>query len=227
MRLTGPSKSIYRSCLALSALSSSILALVPPLDEAQLHQPYLESCLAQGTPLILQNCFPQLENEYFCAQLVSTLSNDLIEYDSRSSGKGTIDTYECKFSEFISALAENSNHDESIYFMSETALNPLSSQCSSSLNLRGEMHGANMFMHFPEQIRPKDALIIGGEGARSFLHKDPYEWTGWNYLLEGRKLCKNLKMPLRDISLCCTSMRECRLLHIACESCIATCAMSA
>jgi hypothetical protein len=47
-----------------------------------------------------------------------------------------------------------------------------------------------MFKFFPEAIKPKSALIIGGVGARSFLHADPYAWTGWNYLIEGRKLCK-------------------------------------
>lgn len=29
---------------------------------------------------------------------------------------------------------------------------------------------------------------MGGAGARSSLHADPMEWTGWNYLLEGSKL---------------------------------------
>ncbi|CAM9733218.1 unnamed protein product [Discosporangium mesarthrocarpum] len=31
-------------------------------------------------------------------------------------------------------------------------------------------------------------VIVGGLGARSFLHSDPMEWMGWNILIEGRKL---------------------------------------
>ena len=48
--------------------------------------------------------------------------------------------------------------------------------------------GENYFKYFPSTIQPKTALIIGGVGSRSFLHADPYEWMGWNYLLEGKKL---------------------------------------
>jgi hypothetical protein len=29
---------------------------------------------------------------------------------------------------------------------------------------------------------------VGGAGARSFLHADPYEWVGWNLLFEGCKV---------------------------------------
>ncbi|CAN0445798.1 unnamed protein product, partial [Ascophyllum nodosum] len=44
------------------------------------------------------------------------------------------------------------------------------------------------FELFPSAVRPqKWCLIMGGLGARSFLHGDPMEWIGWNVLLEGRK----------------------------------------
>ena len=47
----------------------------------------------------------------------------------------------------------------------------------------------DLFDHFPKAIRPKKpCLVMGGEGARSSLHVDPYSWTGWNYLLEGSKI---------------------------------------
>jgi hypothetical protein len=47
-----------------------------------------------------------------------------------------------------------------------------------------------LFKYFPDKIRPLAALIVGGKGARSFLHRDPYDWIGWNYLFSGKKLCK-------------------------------------
>jgi len=38
-------------------------------------------------------------------------------------------------------------------------------------------------------IRPKNrALCIGGHGAISDLHVDPYNWTGWNALMYGSKI---------------------------------------
>jgi len=45
------------------------------------------------------------------------------------------------------------------------------------------------YILFPFANRPKKScLIIGGEGSRSFLHADPYEWRGTYILVEGRKL---------------------------------------
>ena len=48
-----------------------------------------------------------------------------------------------------------------------------------------EYFGRNLFEAFPAEVRPKDAcLIIGGRGARSTLHADPFDWMGTNYCLE-------------------------------------------
>ena len=46
----------------------------------------------------------------------------------------------------------------------------------------------NLFEHFPEALRPKKALVVGGLGARLFLHSDPYAWIGTYFLYEGRKV---------------------------------------
>eukprot|EP00931_Biecheleriopsis_adriatica_P027007 TRINITY_DN16323_c0_g1_i2.p1 TRINITY_DN16323_c0_g1~~TRINITY_DN16323_c0_g1_i2.p1 ORF type:complete len:239 (-),score=45.46 TRINITY_DN16323_c0_g1_i2:24-740(-) len=47
----------------------------------------------------------------------------------------------------------------------------------------------DLFHHFPDSLRPSPlCLIMGGSGARSDLHADPFAWTGWNVLLEGRKV---------------------------------------
>lgn len=46
--------------------------------------------------------------------------------------------------------------------------------------------GRDIFDRFPEPVRPMGScLIMGGEGSRSTLHADPYEWMGWNLCLEG------------------------------------------
>ena len=36
------------------------------------------------------------------------------------------------------------------------------------------------------------ALALGGTGARSNLHVDMYNWTGWHALISGRKLWRFL-----------------------------------
>lgn len=62
-----------------------------------------------------------------------------------------------------------------------------------------DLLGKDEFQLFPRSVRPQNlCAIVGGVGARSFLHSDPMEWMGWNVLLEGRKLWTFLP-PLLDL----------------------------
>jgi len=131
--------------------------------------------------------------ELWTVKLQEDYGSHIINYDARvTSDDGLsshIDTFEATLGEFIQSLAENSDHDDSIYMMDEYILNRgHNSTNPMKLHLLTELFGDDLFQYFPERIRPKEALIVGGVGARSFLHVDPFEWTGWNYLLEGRKL---------------------------------------
>ena len=100
-----------------------------------------------------------------------------------------VETYECTLNEYLAALVEGSNHIDSMYFMSEEILQHEEARSLlGQLELPEELFGKDLFKSFPLSIRPHSALIIGGAGSRSFLHADPYEWTGWNYCFEGEKL---------------------------------------
>ena len=47
---------------------------------------------------------------------------------------------------------------------------------------------ADRFRHMlPAEARPGVCLVVGGAGAESALHADPFDWTGWSLLLAGRK----------------------------------------
>lgn len=62
-----------------------------------------------------------------------------------------------------------------------------------------DLLGTDEFELFPHPVRPQNlCAIVGGVGARSFLHSDPMEWMGWNVLLEGRKVWTFLP-PLPDL----------------------------
>jgi hypothetical protein len=137
-------------------------------------------------PVILTNVFDVI-NEKWTNELLSSLGEKDIEYDVRHSSSGDIDSYEATLNEFVSSLSDNSDHEENMYLMNEDLLRnetKLKDFMRDSVSLFGE----DLFQYFPKDIRPYQALIIGGVGARSFLHSDPYEWMGTNYLLEGKKL---------------------------------------
>jgi hypothetical protein len=142
------------------------------------------SALSDGGVIPFQN--RNFSPENWIQNAISKLKNQEISYDNRvlnSFGrKDEVTSYECQFHEFLEIINE-SDFDDSIYFMSETILESI----QSTLTLKENIFEPDLFQYFPNMIQPKLALVIGGEGARSFLHRDPYDWSGWNYLFEGRK----------------------------------------
>lgn len=149
---------------------------------------YFKSVADGRHPVVIRNAF-KVDGDKWTEQLVQRNADAVIEYDVRTSSTGLIESYECSLGEFLGAL-EDSAHAESSYLMNEDLLNTLPNQpLLDRLALNASIFGQDLFQFFPFSIRPKLALIIGGAGARSFLHGDPYEWTGWNYLFEGEKLC--------------------------------------
>ena len=142
-------------------------------------------------PIILTNVF-EIKNDLWTHELLTTLGEGVIEYDVRHSSDGYIESYEATLNEFVASLSENSDHDENMYLMNEDLLRN-ETKLLDFLKESESLFGEDLFQFFPDSIRPYQALIIGGVGARSFLHCDPYEWMGINYLFEGRKLCASNK----------------------------------
>jgi len=156
-------------------------------DARNITLPQSKSILDLKLPKLLRNAFLWDRDEW-SKSLVENFKDDLIEYDARDNESGDLITYEAIFSEFLNSLPDNSDHFDSIYLMNEDILQR-SPKYRELFTLNTTIFGDDLFQHFPTLIRPRTALIIGGQGSRSFLHADPYEWTGWNYLVEGRKLC--------------------------------------
>ena len=139
-------------------------------------------------PVVLTNVF-DLDNEIWTEQLLERLGDKDVHFDIRRNADGEVGTFEATLRDFIGSVIDDSNHDESWYLMDEDLLQ-VDDHLAKQLQLPRRLFDKDLFKYFPDEIRPKSAIIIGGEGARSFLHVDPYEWTGWNYLFEGRKICK-------------------------------------
>lgn len=135
-------------------------------------------------PMILTNVF-DFDNDCYIEELMERMFKETIEFDIRRDKE--IETYECYMEDFVGAMIE-STHAASFYFMDEQMLNRVAPDRVHELRFPSRLFGKNYFNYFPSLVRPKMALIMGGLGSRSFLHADPYEWVGTNYLFEGRKL---------------------------------------
>lgn len=172
-------------CSTFSPLSSEFL-LGKRIDASKLTKEAFRELYEGEVPIVLTNVFPRLDSDAWSEQMVNLLGEETIEYDSRNLN-GEIESYESTLSEFLEALGENSDHEDSMYLMNEDIL-PEGSELCEALRIPESLFGSDIFQHFPSPIRPKSALIIGGSGSRSFLHADPFEWVGWNYLMEGTKV---------------------------------------
>ena len=148
------------------------------------------------TPIIITHAF-DCDHEWITGEIINRFKDIDIEYDVRQSPEGTISSYEANFMEFIATLPDNSDHEDSMYLMNEDLLKG-EQELNDQFKLNEALFEKNLFQYFPDKIRPHNALIIGGVGSRSFLHADPYEWMGWNYLLEGKKLWTFLSPDLCD-----------------------------
>lgn len=67
----------------------------------------------------------------------------------------------------------------------------------------------DFFSLFPKEVRPWNSMLLwGGHHSKSPLHMDPYNWTGTNAVLKGRKKWK-LFPPGQDDLLYVTAGQQC------------------
>ena len=156
------------------------------IDCSELNEEGLRAIYNFDRPVILRNVY-SIENEMFTEELMARMYDETIEFDIRGHLGGEVEQYESTLADFIAAMIE-SRHGTSFYYMDESIMSKCAPDLEAELELPQSLFGKNYFEYFPSLIRPRSALIMGGFGSRSFLHADPYEWVGTNYLFEGRKL---------------------------------------
>ncbi|CAM9433649.1 unnamed protein product [Choristocarpus tenellus] len=174
------------SSLTLSKGTARSSFNIPILDASEL----LPMC-NRSKPAVLKGSWPNFNCEAWCNAMLEDLGETSVDFQVRRSDDGSTELFSSSLSDFLEGLQEESTHIESWYLLDEHILDlpHARTELRTGLDLPETLLLKDEFEYFPPEVRPqKLCLIVGGEGARSFLHSDPMEWTGWNLLLEGRKL---------------------------------------
>ena len=123
--------------------------------------------------------------EDWCEAMVRQLADTEVEFQLQKETHSEL--LSASFEEFLDACFESTHNNA--FFLFDENLMEQHTDLRQQLKLPVEYFGQNLFEKFPPDLRPKDGcLIVGGEGARSTLHADPFDWMGTNYCFEGSKL---------------------------------------
>jgi hypothetical protein len=92
---------------------------------------------------------------------------------------------------FYDALA--STHEEPRFLFDEELLDGADGLRAAAIAAQRIFGEESWLDSFPAERRPADACVVcAGAGARSPLHRDPYDWTGTSLCLEGSKVWRFL-----------------------------------
>ncbi|CAM9791432.1 unnamed protein product, partial [Laminaria digitata] len=171
----------------LVAAASSL----PRIDVTGLSPSQVAVSVDFSQPCILTGVLPSAACEEWCDSFMDDLGEEEVDFQVRDNRDGLSEVFRSSLTDFIYGLQDESTHDKSWYLLEEHLLElpQARPQLGALLATAQELLGPDEFQLFPSSVRPQNlCAIVGGVGARSFLHSDPMEWMGWNVLLEGRKL---------------------------------------
>ncbi|CAM9392810.1 unnamed protein product [Scytosiphon promiscuus] len=181
--------------------SDAGIAALDQIDVAGLTTSQVAELVDFSRPCILTGLLSSPECEAWCDAMLEDLGEETCAFQIRCNESGRSEVFESTLMDFVQGLQDESSHDESWYLLEEHLLElPNARPGLGDLLAKAQgLLGDDEFELFPAPVRPQNlCAIVGGVGARSFLHSDPMEWMGWNVLLEGRKLWTFLP-PLSDL----------------------------
>ena len=158
-------------------------------------------------PTLIKDIVSSDQVETIAEELMARLGDADVQMQRkiRSAGSGGDDITEIYDITLLQAAEYmmESCHDDSFFTFCEGLLDEKSDDgdsnaLSSRLGMIREAPfdvGENWFDYFPPSIRPTDALVLAGEGSCSTLHRDPFEWTGTSFCLEGSKIWRFIIPP--------------------------------
>lgn len=165
--------------------------VVPRLNAAEISRPELEELVRRG-PVLLTKAIEGLETKAWCRDLMRAMHREPLAYQQQRAGPWDLLMHESTLRGFMREVLPRSSHEDPRFLFDEDFLARKPAQAarlSERLSLPKRLFGENWFEHFPEHLRPAPCCIVGaGIGARSTLHRDPFEWTGTSMCLWGSKI---------------------------------------
>ncbi|KAJ1457260.1 hypothetical protein M885DRAFT_136356 [Pelagophyceae sp. CCMP2097] len=143
----------------------------------------VRAAFALGAPFVISGCLHLEECEDWSAELLETLGSH--EVAQQSQGASSTVT----LSEFFKGALDSSHEDPRFLFDEALLADSPGLRAAVVQPQRRPFVEQSWFDFFPSARRPADCCVVGaGSGARSPLHRDPYDWTGTSLCLEGSKI---------------------------------------
>ncbi|CAK0850926.1 unnamed protein product [Prorocentrum cordatum] len=165
--------------------------VVPRLNASEISRSGLEELVKCG-PVLLTNAIEGLDTKAWCKDLMRAMHREPLAYQQQRAGPWDLLMHETTLRGFMREVLPRSSHEDPRFLFDEDFLarKPAQAAClSDRLSLPRRLFGENWFDHFPDHLRPAPCCIVGaGIGARSTLHRDPFEWTGTSVCLWGSKI---------------------------------------
>ena len=175
-----------RTALALHAIAATANAHSWAARIDAKDAPAIRAALDGGQPFVAANALDGNACDAWTDELMRTLGD--VPCTQQIAG----DPFEAPLESFFyDALA--STH-ETPRFLFDEALLEGNLRDAAIAPQRAIFEGEESWLDaFPAERRPADACVVcAGAGARSPLHRDPYDWTGTSLCLEGSKVWRFL-----------------------------------
>jgi len=161
------------------------------VDADGLSRQQLEELAGQG-PVLLAGALGDLDTQRWCRELRRATGRMPVVCKQQAAGPADNVAWEAALDEFLDEEVPESRHGAPRYLFEEDLLLTAAAReagLPDRVRPPERLLGRDWFGYFPEALRPSPCCLVGaGEGARSTLHRDPFEWTGTSLCVQGSKL---------------------------------------